>query len=172
MLYIWVEGEDDVRFFNRIIVPRLENKFECIQVTPYAKMEKKKLMSFIKNIKAMGADYLFTTDLNGCPCVSDKKTRVLNKYSKNIASERIVVVVREIESWYVAGLGDTGVKKHGLSGVVGVTDGIGKEEYSKLIPKAFESRIDFMVENLNEFDVEVGKQKNRSFRYFMEKHVC
>jgi len=40
-----------------------------------------------------------------------------------------------------------------------------------LIPKKFTSRIDFMSEILKKFSIEIAKQKNNSFQYFVEKYM-
>lgn len=41
-LFIWVEGPDDVRFFERIIKPRFGDKYDFVQIIPYATMKGKK----------------------------------------------------------------------------------------------------------------------------------
>ena len=51
-------------------------------------------------------------------------------------------------------------------------DNITKEKFDALIPKKFTSRIDFMLEILKNFSIEIAKQKNNSFKYFIEKYDC
>ena len=58
-LFIWVEGEDDVRFFNKIIKPLLEKKYSLVEVRSYARMAIKKMNGFLRSIKAMNAEYIY-----------------------------------------------------------------------------------------------------------------
>ena len=75
LLFIWVEGEDDERFFNKILVPKFLEKYSGVKIIKYATMKREKVDNFIKSIKAMGADYIYLTDINNAPCVTAKKRR-------------------------------------------------------------------------------------------------
>ena len=88
-----------------------------------------------------------------------------------VDEDRIIVVIKEIESWYCAGLRDEDLKKFKIYSSK-TTDTITKDQFNKLIPKVFTSRIDFMLETLKWFSIEIAKQKNKSFSYFIEKHNC
>jgi len=169
-LFIWVEGEDDRRFFEKIMVPKLQRKYNFVKTRRYAALKKEKIDNFLKSIKAMGADYIYVTDINNSPCVTAKKREIQNKL-KNIEGERIMVVIKEIESWYLAGLDNIASRKLGIR-TYNVTDDITKEQFNSLIPKRYDSRIDFMLEILKIFSIEIAKQKNRSFRYCIEKYNC
>lgn len=50
-LYIFVEGEDDKRFFDNIIKLELSDKYDSINIIKYAKMKKEKVNNFIISIK-------------------------------------------------------------------------------------------------------------------------
>jgi len=169
-LFIWVEGDDDERFFEKIIEPKLRKKYNFVETRRYAVMKKEKIDNFLKSIKAMGADYIYVADINNSPCVTAQKQETQNKL-RNIDEERIIVVIKEIESWYLAGLGNTEAEKFKIR-TFGVTDTITKEQFNSLIPKTFDSRIDFLLEILKFFSIEIAKQKNRSFRYCIEKYNC
>lgn len=169
-LYIWVEGEDDERFFKKIMEPKLQKKYDFVKTICYAAMKKEKIDNFLKSIKAMGADYIYVTDINNSPCVTAKKQETKNKL-RNIDEGKIIVVIKEIESWYLAGLNDTVSEKFKIC-IYSTTDTITKEQFNSLIPKKFDSRIDFMLEILKFFSIEKAKQKNRSFRYCFEKYNC
>ena len=166
--YICVEGEDDERFFKKIMEPKLQKKYDFVETIRYATMKKEKFDNFLKSIKAMGADYIYVTDINNSPCVTAKKQKTINKL-RNIDEDKIIVVIKEIESWYLAGLSNTESEKFKIS-TPSITDDITKEKFNSLIPKKFDSRIDFMLEILKFFSIEIAKQKNRSFRYCIEKY--
>jgi len=169
-LFIWVEGEYDARFFEKIIEPKLRNKYDFVETRRYAALKKEKHDNFLKSIKAMGADYIYVIDINNSPSVTAKKQETQDKL-RNIDEERIIVVIKEIESWYLAGLGDAEAEKFKIR-TFSETDTITKEQFNRLIPRKFDSQIDFMLEILKIFSIEIAKQKNKSFRYFIEKYNC
>ncbi len=63
-LYLFVEGEDDERFFKSIIIPKLQRTYYAIIPIPYAQDKKEKTDHFIKSIKSMKADYIYVTDID------------------------------------------------------------------------------------------------------------
>ena len=84
---------------------------------------------------------------------------------------QIAIVVKEIESWYLAGL-DNKQSKNLKIPILNSTDDITKEKFNQLIPKKFDSKLDFMTESLKCFSIETAKLKNKSFKYFIEKYDC
>jgi hypothetical protein len=170
VLYILVEGEDDKRFFEKIIKPLFEKKYDSVAIWKYAQQRKGKVSNFLRSIKGMSANYIYVSDINLAPCVTARKQDIQSKF-KDIDKDKIIVVIREIESWYLAGLDDTSFKRLGISSQ-GTTDKITKEQFNNLIPKKFDSKIDFMQEILKYFRIEIGKQRNASFRYFLKKYDC
>ena len=96
--------------------------------------------------------------------------KILRKYRLIDRNDKIAVVIKEIESWYLAGLSDKDSKE--LTGKkFKNTNTIIKEQFYNLIPNRFDSRIDFMIEILKHFSVNFAKKKNTSFNYFMEKYT-
>ncbi|MGQ4915403.1 MAG: hypothetical protein ACP6IU_11770 [Candidatus Asgardarchaeia archaeon] len=176
VLYIFVEGNDDERFFQEIIVPILQEKYNTIKIIKYAQKSKKfeYIEKFIRSIQSMNYDYIYVTDINNSPCVTAKKQEI-QKNLKNIDSSKILVVIREIESWYLAGLDKDAAKRLGIKwkkGSLTDTGDIGKEQFYSLIPRKYDSRIDFLREILKNFSLDTAKQKNRSLRYLIEKIDC
>ncbi len=102
-LFIWVEGPDDMRFFNAIIKPLFAEKYDWIEVRSYAERKKEYVAAFLKSIQAMGADYIFTADINSAPCITKKKQNLLEIYP-NANEAELLIIIQEIESWYLAGL--------------------------------------------------------------------
>lgn len=169
-LFIFVEGDDDERFFQGIVNPIYKKKYDSVMLWKYAQVKNKKCEYFIKSVKAMAADYICAVDINRAPCVTGRKQEIQDKFN-NIDKDKIIVIIKEIESWYLAGLDQGSVKNFGISGSFATTDDIAKEQFDKLIPKRFDSRIDFMSEILKNFSIEIAKQKNKTFKYFVEKHL-
>jgi len=169
-LFLLVEGNNDERFFQRIIKPKFEEKYNTVTLWKYTQVKNMKVDKFLESIRAMGADYIYVADINRAPCITAKKQEIKNRV-RDINEGRIIVVIKEIESWYLAGLDETSSKELGMS-PFSTTNGITKEQFNDLIPKRFDSRIDFMSEILKHFSIEIANQKNISFRYFLEKHDC
>lgn len=162
-LYIWVEGPDDRRFFERIICPQLGNAYDSVRIVTYADKSKKWRGNFMKSIAAMKADYLYVADINRTPCVSARKA-ALGRSLTELGEDRCIIAVTEIESWYLAGLDEQGCAAVGIKPVRN-TDSISKERFDAVMPKRFDSRIDFMSEVLNRFRTDIAKTKNKSFAY-------
>ncbi|RJS80423.1 MAG: hypothetical protein DRP84_12435 [Spirochaetes bacterium] len=170
LLFIWVEGDDDKRFFDKILLLKFQEKYDTVKVIKYAEMKRGKVDNFIKSIKAMGADYIYLTDINDSPCITAKKKEIQSKY-KNIDNDKMIVVVKEIEGWYLAGLDNKVCKQFKIDSFAN-TDNVTKEKFNALIPKKFTSRVDFISEILKNFSIEIAKQKNNSFQYFAKKYDC
>ena len=166
-LRILIEGNDDERFFERIRSV-LMRKYSFVQMWKYRQKSNRQIVNFLKSIKSMNSCYFFLTDLNRSPCVLSKKNNIRKKYGARIDIEHVVVVVKAIEGWYLAGLDDRSCKELGIK-PFRKTDNVNKEKFNNLIPKKFDSRIDFMIEILKRFSVEIAKQKNKSFAYFMSR---
>ena len=63
-LFIFVEGSDDVRFFETIIKPRFEHVFESVELITFACTKSVKVDRFIRGINAMGHSYIIVTDID------------------------------------------------------------------------------------------------------------
>jgi hypothetical protein len=167
-LFLFIEGNDDERFIETVLKSKFEEKYGSVFLWKYSQQPNKKIADFIKNIIAMGAEFIYLGDVNHEPCVTAKKQSIVDRL-KNINEERIFVAVKEIESWYLAGLDKNSSEGLGIKGFT-LTDDITKEQFNNLIPRRFDSRIDFMYEILKNFSIEKGKRKNKSFRYFIKKN--
>jgi hypothetical protein len=167
-LFILVEGDDDERFFEQIIKPKFGERYDSVKLWKYAPKRHEKIINFPKSIKSMGADYIYITDFNEAPCISGRKQRVEDKI-QIIDKNRIVIVKPEIESWYLAGLNIKDCKHLAISHEES-TDNITKERFNSIIPIKFDSRIDFTLEILKCFSLELAKRKNVSLKYFVEKY--
>ena len=167
-LFILVEGEDDVRFFGRIIKPLFVSRYESIEIIPYASIRRVKVNNFLKSVREMNNDYIFVADIDSERSVRDKK-QILYFHFNDISGHRIVIVIKEIESWYYAGLSPIAAQDLGVKDLT-TTDAIFKEDFNQLMPRHFDSRIDFMFEILKSFSFETAVLKNRSFKFFVQRY--
>ncbi len=79
----------------------------------------------------------------------------------------MVVVAKEIESWYLAGIPDDQCRKHRIKKPPRTCD-VSKEQFNKLVPKRM-TRIEFMQYILDCYCIETGKKTNASLRYLFKK---
>jgi len=166
-MHVLVEGRDDKEFFKAVVVPILEEQYDHVQIWEYAGKTLEKRRKYVTSIRAMEADYLFVADINSSPCVTQKKSDLVERHNGAIDANNVIIVVKEIESWYLAGLGDEQAQEIGVRSDPDTND-ITKELFRHAMPKQFEhSVVDFMAEILNRFDLDTAKSKNRSFCYLM-----
>ncbi|WP_039767505.1 hypothetical protein [Caldicellulosiruptor sp. F32] len=175
-IYILVEGVDDERFFRRILEPELSSKYSFVHIMRYCGDEFRSLKNLQKYSNLIRAfvksnnDYIFVTDIDDSPCVTYKKEQIA-KLIENINKENVIIVKKEIESWYLAGAEDNFCSKFGISeSQISNTEKLSKEDFNKFIPRSFD-RTDFMIELTKNFSIEKAKNRNASFKYFMEKYI-
>ncbi|MFH1050529.1 MAG: hypothetical protein V1779_06310 [bacterium] len=165
-LYIFVEGNDDELYFNTIVVPLLIDKYADIEIIQYAQMKKEKVELFILSINTLKFDYLLIADIDFHNSVRQKKKFLELRFS-NLDSDLIYIVVKEIESWYYAGIKDEQSRELGVKPMKN-TNELVKEEFNLLYHRKFKSRIDFMLELLKEYSIKTAMNKNESFNFFAE----
>jgi hypothetical protein len=168
-LFIFVEGSDDVRFFETIIKPRFEHVFDSVELITFACTKSVKVDRFIRGINAMNHSYIIVTDIDFEKSVAAKKSIILSRFSE-ADYQHIMVIIQEIESWYLAGIDDNGAKALGIH-VPARTDFVTKEHFIGLIPRYYPSKIVFMIEVLKHFSLSVAAEKNKSFRFFIDHYV-
>lgn len=167
-LFLLVEGNDDERFFSRVIRPLLMRHYVSVDIIPYASMKSSQVCRYIKGLYTMGYDFILVADIDQEPSVPEKKQVLMARFS-NLQQDRIMVIVKEIESWYLAGLDDRASAAVGMRKLK-TTDFLTKEHFNRWIPAHYGSRIAFMIECLEHFSLAVAIEKNRSFRYFMHHY--
>jgi hypothetical protein len=169
--YMWilVEGENDRRFANGVLLPVLRKQYDFIDTWEYAQEPPKKVIDFVRAMKPMKADCLFLADIDDSPCVTAKKDILMERFAKALEPSDVVVVAKEIESWYLAGVDDNACRGLGITSL-SHTDHVTKEQFRRMMPERFNgSVVDFMAEILRRFRVDAAKTKNRSFCYLMKR---
>ncbi len=172
-LTILVEGNRDETFIDSIIAPILISKGNYIKISvfKYAKINKAEIVRYINGLKAIREDILCLADINSAPNISQKKT-ALNLYKIGVfCDENIIVVIKEIESWYMAGMNDKCCKKLGISKFDN-TNTLNKEEFHVAISKSrFRPKLSCCIEILRNYDIATAISKNKSFNYFYENFL-
>lgn len=164
LLYIFVEGPDDERFFQHVFLPTLYQKGYTIFIIKYAQKKNVLVKKYIKKIESKpNQDYIFVADLDShkFPCITSCKLDRVNGYDAD--DTKVIVVKEEIESWYLAG---TTKYSSGISN----TDSLTKEMFEEMIPDEFADSNDFMIEILKEYDLKTASAKNSSLNYFINDY--
>ena len=132
-IFIFLEGNDDLRFFDSVLKPFFEEKYLVIKTFLFAEKPKIKNNKLLKSIHSMKYDYLVFSDLENNSCVTMKKEKLI-KDKGDFKSESIIVVKKAIESWYIAGV-DTGffktVKRKDVLG----SESIDKHKFREIISR-------------------------------------
>jgi len=176
-LTIWVEGEEDVIFFENIIKDKFSKKYDNIDIRSYNgdsyknSRNKKKLMNWIDSFNSINnkgkqlKHYIFVSDLD-LNCITEKKQEI-KKYLTNISNDKILVVVKEVESWYLAGIDRTNSRRLKINYFNKKTNNITKEYFCSLLPKDIEKR-PFLLDIVTNYSVNLAKNNNDSFKYFLK----
>lgn len=57
-LFLFVEGDDDERFFSSVVLPTLYTAYDNVQFVQFSALKKEKLKGFLRSVAAMKADYI------------------------------------------------------------------------------------------------------------------
>lgn len=169
-LWLLVEGNDDERFANAILVPEFGHAYADVQVRQYSQRSISDRANLLKAIQSVGEDYILLCDLDEFPCVTSKKESMKSALPLPIPDARIAVVVKEIESWYLAGLDESDFSALGIANA-SRPDEVVKEKFDVLVGgKA--NHTDMMVEILKRYDISQARRRSPSFGYFARKHMA
>lgn len=169
-LFLFVEGDDDERFFRAVLFPLLRRRYDDIFPVQVSQLTKKKIADWLGSVKAMRADYLYVRDLDRHPCVTAAKNALLEAHPR-LTPDRIQIVKAEIESWYCAGIA-SGNLAYSEIGTCLETEIVTKERFEAAIPGGRVNRIPTMAEILERFDLAAAARRNSSLRRFLRKHLA
>lgn len=167
-LFILVEGNDDERFFSAVIRPLLIDRYASVEIIMYACMKSITVSRFITGIREMGHDFILCADIDQERNVRRKKAVLHQRYTLP-AEDHIIVIIREIESWYLAGLDSRAQKRFGIRSFR-TTNHITKEAFNRMMPRSYTSRIVFMGDILSAYSLAAAREKNRSFSFFCDTY--
>lgn len=160
MVYVFVEGPDDERFFSKIYGEVFCNP-KFIQ---YAGWTPVKINNFLRSIKCTNGDeYIFLGDADG-KTIDEKKGILIQRYS-NLDDDRLFIVQYEIESWYYAGVDQDSCQKLKLKQYIYNTDTLTKEQFNSKLPKKSERKF-IMLKLLEVYELSLAIQRNNSLSIF------
>lgn len=160
MMYLFVEGPDDERFFSKVFGERWSN----LTFVRYAKLPSNKINNFIKSISCTpSSDYIFIGDADG-KAIEQKTQELVTKY-KYLEETKVAIVQYEIESWYYAGVNELLRKKIGMKRYIFYTDQLTKEEFDSMLPKKMDRKY-VLTLVLSSYDLEIAVERNHSLCIF------
>lgn len=168
LLYVICEGDDDERFFQQILRPRMP-EYDDVRYFQYGQVPHEGVRNLLHSIHGMrqsgiDADYVFLRDFDQAPCKESRLDEIQRQYNELVEEDRTYLVVQMIESWYVAGLAN----QHFISEF-----GVAPPQTNDFVKRDFENLLDedavrteVLQEILSSFSVERARHKNLSFDYF------
>ena len=168
-LYLFLEGDDDERFFEQILFPMFKDLYSDVRIWKYSKKTNNQRKRFIDTINKIGNwDYLCFRDINSAKCITQKKEKISDKFNR-IIPEKIFIVIEEIESWYLAGITNDFLRSINSKPLDRSRNNITKEYFTSLIPNDM-LRINFLQKILKNYEIDLAIKNNKSLAYlFMKK---
>lgn len=168
-----VEGNREIDFVINILRKEFTQlgKYSVVEAYKYKNVKKDENIKYINIMLSIGWDILCFADINSSRCVRTRKSKLIREDTGVVPKNRIVVIRKEIESWYLAGLDEHCCRKLGIVNL-GMTDTINKDKCHQLIAKSkYRPREACMQEILKNFNMISGKEKNKTFSHFCQKHL-
>lgn len=174
-IYFFIEGDTDKRFFDKIIKKLIlkKKKYDYVHIHQWRQkkidvisklvckyLEKECKVVFIRDYDKFVRDRQHT--VNNINALKEEIIQKFNIRSKN----DIFIVIREIESWYLAGVKESVLKRYNITPIDN-TININKRKFDKFIPNGM-SKSEFLIEITDNFNLKLAKKKNYSFKYFIE----
>jgi hypothetical protein len=164
---IWVEGDTDHRFFEKVVRPQLSPAYDQVLVLMYRQKKTSDINKLLTAMSHQGFAHLFIADMDAAPCITVRKSRLRERYP-SVKDDEIIVVCKEIESWYLAGLSANGASTLKVA-VPGATDQVTKRIWRHDNHGDLTRRFEFLIELLNNFDITTACLRNQSFAYLRRK---
>jgi hypothetical protein len=185
-VHFFLEGFHDQLFFEKVITPVLKKKYgqkihcdyqlyasDLFGKDKKRRDDQKKIISTIINNcnYKYNHKYIFVTDKDTYPCLAQRKEKILKSVEcPSLSMNNIIIVVVEIESWYVAGLDYDAWNEFAFPNIK--SEDVTKEVFEQTArDMSISNMVHFRQEVLKRFDLNVAAKKNTSFKYFYDKFI-
>lgn len=169
----FVEGPSDARFFDRIVKPNLRKVYAPISVVEYAHLPDRIVNGFIRTLNSSGEGYVLLCDVDDYACVPSRLDSITGRHPE-LPRNKVQVVVREIEGWYLAGVSRQHCHRLKLraSKLSKGTNELTKENLSSFREQDSPlSVIELMTSICGCFQIALARQRNRSFNRFCSRFL-
>lgn len=174
-LFIFVEGDDDKHFVEKILTKLFLSKL--INIIPIC-YQKKRNIEIIKHIHRIrltkNQDYILLSDFDfQYPCITSRKNKRINEFSNEnydcLDLDKIFIVKLEIESWYISGI-DNSLDQFKDFDIPDDTENISKETFDNQLKNSqFSSKLDLLIEISKFYNYKLAISRNKSLKYFLKK---
>jgi hypothetical protein len=164
--FIFIEGYYDELFFKKILnILKIDEKVELFQ---YSQKSDIKVNNYLSSLRSQSIQFLFVADDDGQNYSStiSRICKLKQRYPK-LSEDEIVLVVPEIEGWYMAGLTTKNAKQIKLKDLPNPNECTKELFISKLPGRADGTSIRTMI--MDNYNVELAKKNSPSFKNFIEK---
>ena len=167
-MYLFVEGQDDALFAERLLKPRLETQFEFVAIIACASTRQAILAQQARAIQKSGAQLWVIADYDNAPCFTARRTEVVQRFDEAIAMQQVPLARPEIEAWYCAGVSEPTQFRVQLPSDIESTT---KERFNRLFARMLSGqlRTELLLSLLDSYDWEVALQRSDSLRYCATK---
>ena len=166
----FIEGPDDGRFIEQVIEPKLTT--DNVNTHTYSRQPDQSVDQAIAGFQGMYRDLYLLRDYDEgnqkCQCIVDRKDFVKDKF-ENIRKDQVIIVVDEIEAWYLAGISSESASDLGINSYPNTND-VNKDDFlSELEESKYTSKKNFQMEIIKRFSIDTAKKKNNSFQYCLHR---
>jgi hypothetical protein len=148
-----------------------KGKYRNVETFLYANRKKGIIENYVKTIMEKQEDILCLTDSTHAPCIPGRINDLISNGIGPFDRRAIIVVVKEIESWYLAGVDGQCCRRIGIP-YFDRTEQVNKEEFHSIIAKSkYKPRPACRFEMLKNFNVVLASQRNSSFYRFYSKYL-
>ena len=162
--YLFVEGYYDEIFVKKIS-EQLQIKCE-IKIVKYAEMQDAKVSRYLQSLISQKIHFLFIADrdIDHYKSIVDREKELYRRYPF-LNSSNHILVIPEIEGWYIAGLDQRSVKKLKLKNLP-PPDDCTKEKFIATLPSQLDGT-PIRNDILDLYDIHFAETRSSSFRKFV-----
>ena len=162
-LYIFVEGKNDIDFFEKILNSEIKKRFDDFECIPYVENMNKERDVILRLIKNKNS-YIFCPDLDAKFSenkVNSRKKEIAENFIKidfDTVKDQMYIIIQKIESWYLAGFDR---KFH--------AEEITKGTFLKIAEikrQDVNSIRNMLISNKGKYSINVACKRNKSFEKF------
>lgn len=161
---IFLEGDDDKRFFEKILIPFFERKYEgyIFSIIRHAEKKPQIIKNYLNTFIEDECKIFYFRDYDKGPCFKEILDKTKNRYNQ-LEENNIFIVRKSIEGWYLAGFNNDFLRNNNIND----TDDIRKSQLKFLFPNDRYPLI--MINLLEDYNIEQAIQKNASLNRLFRK---
>jgi len=162
---LFVEGPEDRAFVERVLKPRLQERYNEVRIQTHAQTPDEQLRSHFRSLKRMGSDFFLLVDYDRGPCVAAVRQNYAQRYEPYLGETQVLVARPMIEAWYTAGVPSQNPFKASIPPIV---ESVDKQSFAGIFGERaqnLEERIVLLQQILAIYDWDLALQRSASLRY-------